>query len=553
VACPTAPPANTACAGKTAPRLLQDLSSYDPRFEAAAGRNLLTSAPPQHDDTKPKVPAVPRKNCRHALVLKKELSQLPTPGQKPDRTIVYKVASYCQSCHWHIDIIVDFRYDAPDWEPCKNNGYLLHHFVFEEDTRGSDESTNTPRTYNFRCSAPPCPVRLQIRLRPPHLSTADVDTLTNPAMLEQRWEVAKQQAGDRADDCPARKAHGLCFLHTYLTNSLNTTKGKTRIPLLNKKFFKTFGQDCDAIFAHFGFTTELEDPTDLLTRVWYPPKLDDVDDAQADALRTTIQDARYELDGFIMRMSDSDIGDAKFAPMYPEPSQDHIARALACDDCTQNQPLNQSKLTDGVDDKAKGRVQTRNTNHEEDHPYVPPTSTPDIANKCRYYAGLGAVGDFSDALILFAYARQSAIDASNLPYYYECLEDLAKGRKSEALDTQVAMLASQGFISKRDVDQAYRYFGIEPAHVSLISDEHIKGVFKSRLSDMGPASAPETRQQLRVLAEARGSELLRAEASDTMETYEQALSWLELELHSNDDYATTMYTIKVCRQTVLGS
>jgi ubiquitin carboxyl-terminal hydrolase 25/28 len=340
VSCPPGLLANTACAGKTAPRLLQDLSSYDPRLEAAAGRNLLTSAPPQYNDSKPTVPAVPWKNCRHVLALKKELSQLPTPGQEPDRTTVYKVASYCPSCRWHIDVIVDFRHDAPSWNPCKkgDHEYPLHHFLFEDDAGGSDghvglESENAPRTYNFRCSAPPCPVRLQIRLRPPHISDADVESLTNQGLLEQRWEAAKQQAGDRADDCPARTAHGLCFLSSYLTNALNTTRGKARIPLLNKKFFKTFGQDCDAIFTRFGFTTELEEPDDPLTRVWYPPKLDDAHDAQSDALRTTIHDARYELNGLITRMPESDYKDAKYTLMYPQPSQDHIARALACEDC----------------------------------------------------------------------------------------------------------------------------------------------------------------------------------------------------------------------------
>jgi hypothetical protein len=174
--------------------------------------------------------------------------------------------------------------------------------------------------------------------------------------------------------------------------------------------------------------------------------------------------------------------------------------------------------------------------------------TMDTADKCRYYAGLGAVGDFSDALILFAYARQSAIDIDNRSYYYECLEDLAKGRKSEELDTQVAMLASQGFTSKRDIDQAYKYFGIDPAHAPQINDEHVKGVYKSRLGDEGLSSAPKTRKQLKIIAEARDSALLRSEASDTMETYEQALSWLELESTHDDDYATTMYAVKVCLQ-----
>lgn len=56
-----------------------------------------------------------------------------------------------------------------------------------------------------------------------------------------------------------------------------------------------------------------------------------------------------------------------------------------------------------------------------------------------YYASLGALADFDDSLILFAFSRQVAVDMENKAYYFECLQDLAAGRESETLGVQVAM------------------------------------------------------------------------------------------------------------------
>lgn len=167
-------------------------------------------------------------------------------------------------------------------------------------------------------------------------------------------------------------------------------------------------------------------------------------------------------------------------------------------------------------------------------------------NSGRCYAGLGAVGDFSDALILFAFARQTAVDLENRSYYYECLQDLAIGRKSEELEMQVAFAGSRGFTSRKEVEGAYRYFGIEPAHALHINDEHIIGTFKSRLSDMSPSLAEETRRQLRIIGDARDSATIRAEAADALETYQQALSWLDLTDEQADDFVPTMVSLKVC-------
>jgi ubiquitin carboxyl-terminal hydrolase 25/28 len=154
------------------------------------------------------------------------------------------------------------------------------------------------------------------------------------------------------------------------------------------------------------------------------------------------------------------------------------------------------------------------------------------------------VGDFSDALILFSFARQTAVDMEARPYYYECLQDLAVGRKSEELGMQVAVMGSQGFTSRREVDAAYQYFGIEPGHAVHINDEHIIGFFKSRLSDTGPSMADELRRQLRVIGEARGSASIRAEAADALETYQQALSWLDLSPDQADDFVVVMVSLK---------
>jgi ubiquitin carboxyl-terminal hydrolase 25/28 len=510
--------ANQTLTGKTAPRLLQDLLTYDPRHEERAGRNLLTSAPPEHDPTKPQVPAVPARNCRHTLVTKDEQSLLPTA--EADQLDVSKIASYCSRCRWHIDVVVHLRSDGATSRICRkgDDEYVLHHFIHQAEQAANGGSglgsQYAPRSYAFRCSAPQCPATVHIHMKPPHLSDQDIETLTNQALLRRRWETAKQIAGERADATMARRVDGPDFLNTYLQDSLNPVKGKARIPLFNKKFLKTFGRDCDLILTRLGFTTELEEEDDEVSQVWYLPRPEEAKDPMEYTLRTMIEDVRYELNTIILSIPENERANARHKPMYPTPSQMHIEKALACHDY----------------DKVKGRQATRDSNAEEDHPY---------------YASIGALGDFSDPLILFAFARQAAVDETNRSYYFECLQDLAVGRKSEELEMQVAMLGSQGFTSRREVDTAYRYFGIDPIHANHINDDHIIGTFKSRLSDMSLSMAEETRRQLRIIGEARNSASIRAEAADALETYQQALSWLDLTDKQPDDFVVTMVSLKV--------
>ncbi|KAI1541322.1 ubiquitin C-terminal hydrolase [Pyrenophora tritici-repentis] len=466
--------------GKTAPRLLQDLFTYDPRHEERAGRNLLTSAPPQHDTQAPAVPAVPYRNCRHNLLVKQEQSLGLAPDGELGLESAYRIASYCSTCRWHVDVLVQHQSGTANIKSCGkgNQEYALHHFLYhgEDDSNGSDrlDAQLRPRTYTFRCSAPECAVEVRISLRPPRFSDQDIDTLTNQAQLRRRLEAAKRIAGDRADTVMARRVDGPDYLNTYLQDSLNPTKGKARIPLLNKKFLKTFGRDCDLILKRLGFENRQEEDEDgTLVEVWYLPKPEEPA-TTGTTLRETIEDARYELNSIILDIPQSERVNCRHQPFDCNPARPYLEQALACADYA----------------KAQGR-ETRNTNHEEDHPY---------------YASLGAVGDFDDALILFAFSRQCALDIENKSYYFECLQDLAAGRKSEVLGMQVAMLASKGVTTKRETERAYQYFGIDPTHAGVISDDHIIGCFRSRLSDISLIQAEEARKQLRVLGDVRDSD-----------------------------------------------
>ncbi|KAF2176396.1 cysteine proteinase [Zopfia rhizophila CBS 207.26] len=507
--------------GKTAPRLLQDLLTYDPRHEERAGRNLLIDPPPHHDPDAEPAAAVPYRNCRHSFMTKHEQSVLPKAGEDPDHDTIYKVASFCQKCRWHLDLVVDFRDNGSKISPCHTatEGYPIHHFIYQvEDTSQRDPFGNqsVPRNYRFLCSAPKCPVELKIRMLPPRFNEHYISLMTNRALLRKRLESSRQIDPARADDLMARSVDAFDFLSTYLQDSLQPKTGKSRIPLLNRKFLKTFGRDCDQILKDLGFTHSIEVEDDgTNVEAWYLPRPPPASHAlDQDNERTKIEDARHELGALILKFPESERTGAKNPMMHPQPSLTEIQRALGC--------LDYAK-------RYMTRSESRSTNHEEDHPY---------------YAGLGAVGDFADSLLLFAWARQTAVDTVNSTYYFECLQSIAIGRNSQMLGEHVQMLASQGHTNRKEVAKAYSALGIDPAHSAHLTDDIIIGQFRARLQDIAPSAVEGTRNMLRVIGAARHSELIQLEASNAIRTYSQALSWLDLDEGQPDEFVETMFTVK---------
>ena len=122
---------------------------------------------------------------------------------------------------------------------------------------------------------------------------------------------------------------------------------------------------------------------------------------------------------------------------------------------------------------------------------------------------------------MYAYDRQVVCDPGNLPYYFDCLQEIARLRRSEFLEERVMMLASQGHISRSDVEYAYKCLGVDPARGVHLSDEYVVNLFQSRLPDVSSAQEGEMRLALRTLGQARQSEYIRQAATDCKQRIHQ--------------------------------
>jgi ubiquitin carboxyl-terminal hydrolase 25/28 len=142
-----------------------------------------------------------------------------------------------------------------------------------------------------------------------------------------------------------------------------------------------------------------------------------------------------------------------------------------------------------------------------------------------YYASLGAVDQFTDELLSWAYDRQCECDPTNRPYYLDCLADLAKGRNSSDLETKVVMATSAGQHGLKEIEDAFKFFALDPA--TQEGDDHIIGVYSARI-DSAPRQKDEARRCLKVIASARDSEKIKAVANDQTMSLEEALEFLNV-------------------------
>lgn len=128
----------------------------------------------------------------------------------------------------------------------------------------------------------------------------------------------------------------------------------------------------------------------------------------------------------------------------------------------------------------------------------------------RSYVILGAVKDFSDALIAFCYDRQVDCNPLAAPAYFSALKDIASMRMSEALETKAVILESQGQVAQKDIDNAYTYFGIDPAHATFILEDHILDSYRARLHDLDANQQSTAKENLRIIAQSIDSDKLKA-------------------------------------------
>jgi ubiquitin carboxyl-terminal hydrolase 25/28 len=149
-----------------------------------------------------------------------------------------------------------------------------------------------------------------------------------------------------------------------------------------------------------------------------------------------------------------------------------------------------------------------------------------------YYISLGAVDNFTDKLIEWAYDRQCECDPSNKPYYLDCLQDLANGRQSSDLQLRVVMATSAGELGQKAIEESYRYFSLDPESVE--GDDHIMGLYKSRIKS-APRQKDEARDCLLNIAKHRNSEKIEVLANDRTMSFEEALEFLSVSADTASD------------------
>ncbi|POS86499.1 hypothetical protein EPUL_001144, partial [Erysiphe pulchra] len=474
--------------GKTPPRLIADLLDYVPK-EVNNGFNLLAD-PAQQFRNKPIIRRA-QDDCRHNLIRKDYQTQAPVSDDEHlECPYHFFVSAICSSCRHHFKITVVVDSGERD-EVCNlsQSNYPLHHLILTDSSRGWEnfKSSHEPRykvlyeSYEFRCSRINCPIVVNIEISPPRLGKNFLRLIDDAELLAERGNREIKKDPVRYSDLrPVDPYSALKHLASYLIDALNTTREPRKIAARNKKFLLSFSTDCTDLFEYLDFKI-IEDQTeeDELNYFWSLPRVTDQN-------RSFIQDVLNELT-------------YRAHEKHPQPKDaSQLAFAVPA--------INQIKIILGYASYVK-----RTTNFDaetEEHPY---------------YASLGAVEDFTDEYLAWAYDRQCECDPINKPYYLDCLEDLARGRNSYHLQTKVAMATSTGEYGTNAIEEAYNYFELSSS--SKDSDEYIISLYEARIALL-PRQKEMAQSCLEKIAKHRNSSTLEALANDKTMSYDEALKYL---------------------------
>ncbi|KAL9000857.1 MAG: hypothetical protein Q9169_000612 [Polycauliona sp. 2 TL-2023] len=338
-------------------------------------------------------------------------------------------------------------------------------------------------------------------MKSPRLRPEWIDLLTNKDLIRPRAKKAMS-------DDPARfEGHAvpspseiLSNLRTYVVNALRDNTRRT-IPAHNKRWLLCLGDPCTELLEYIGFVREADE--------WIVPRANTSEAAPAsNPINVLLEDVEKELLALLLQRPDDEKRALKVQYGLTSASQ-HLGKAL------------------GTEDYDRNPSSRTNTSYEEEHPFYP---------------SLGAKLDFRDDLIKFAYEQQVMSDPEGTPYYLEALQGIADGRGSEDLHTCVAIEASSGKVSTRDIRNAYISLGLGLGS-EYLDDDHIIGTFQSRAAD-APRQEPELRRALQIVGQHRGSQSIQSMASKTVTNLEQALSWLGATDDMDDEFVVAMYKVK---------
>jgi ubiquitin carboxyl-terminal hydrolase 25/28 len=456
-------------AGQTAPRLIAVLKHTDRRLQSPSERNPFTHKPRGYDEKfdANRVEQNVLRACKHYWTTQRNQTVLPEDDTLlPPRGTQYRVGCFCQHCRWHVDVTVVHQGNS-----CPKEDFPVHHFI------DFKQANLECQYYSARCSG--CDAGLHIEYRAPRITPPQMALLTDPALLNKRYEAARRADPERNNFQPAHPLEVLDALSCYIRDSLDDVSTHRSIPRLNRRFLLSFGDDCDAFLTSIGFVQteahwELPRPPDPNPWVWDS--------------RKTLQDIQEELWALTRLHMPAAYNTSKLRgyTAKPGPSDPDLHLLLATIQY----------------ESSRGSRRTPMLSKDEE----------------TWYTALGALGDFSDDLLRFAFDRQVACDPNGTSFYFDCFKRLANKRNSEKLQTDAAILESEGYFTREDVASAYRYFTMDPRQAHLMTDDQIRGTFETRLSSSAGWQEHEIREKLRIIALARGSKELQDVAANSMYT-----------------------------------
>ncbi|KAJ5640591.1 hypothetical protein N7528_000216 [Penicillium herquei] len=509
-------------AGKTAPRLAEDIQLYDSASLTSTDRNLLSQAPPVFQEKyKGPLQYISSEACRHNYVIKQDQTHL-VKSEKARRGGMSKVvANYANHASASMN------------EPRDH----IHHLVYKSG-RQKNSGTNeeimqtgqSAETFHYQCSHPSCSTTVSLRILSPILTPVHYVQLTNLDLLRNRAGAAFAAQPERLEGVPfPSPITVLDNLRLYLNNALHYPDRSKTITSNNKRFMVSFGvggEPCRELLDFLGFEYNKNDDT------WEPPRPNPkAPIPYQDGACIFLDDVIHELMCLINNRPLSERREIR-PPSLPPSANDDILHAMEAFDYPKSQRVQEFKMA----------------------------SSP-------YYEDLGTVEDMSSPLIIDSYQRQVSADPKNSARYLECLKEISAlrgGEDGETINQAVQQAYSEGRYTYDDVIEAYRFFGLRYDD-HQVSDETIIEKFYALISSSpstprhyrDPAPSPSTaspnpaqldaeiRRHLWLIGDSLGSQRIKAASEDSVVNFEQACAFLGVDEQTPDDFIVTMYTTKV--------
>ncbi|KAJ1919201.1 ubiquitin-specific protease ubp2 [Mycoemilia scoparia] len=137
--------------------------------------------------------------------------------------------------------------------------------------------------------------------------------------------------------------------------------------------------------------------------------------------------------------------------------------------------------------------------------YRPDKLSQSERNAEHFYSVLGLDLSVNGRAVVWAYEKAVQEDDTGFDKYFDALDGIGDVRKSESINSKVKEEISNGKYTKKMLEAAYNYFGIDN---SSVDDSAILGIYNMKCSDE-PMSIKVHQRSLRIIGNARNSTWLK--------------------------------------------